>query len=346
MPSIKGKLFEFFVYRLLTACGFEPVNPDGLLVYRGSPGLMVQGVGQPHNADVLLSPPIQTPFYYPTRLLVECKCYNDSIGLPQIRNALGLRDDINNFEIVTKEILENRKTNRSSEPKFYDMKRYVYQVAVASIDGYKSTAYPFAKAHRIPLISFSQSALFAGIRYAISELDEMAKRNDELRRRISFSISEEMLHPGYGTYRNRCDCNEWQTYLEEVEKIERQITIGLLEDGTILFLLQKEQDHKPGYNVVPQDDGCTIHWYSNDDSTWVLDDHGTVYYFELPEELYNDWKRSVGKQRKDALRIKRDYFSKIVLFHRTEGGNEEITILHLSKRFMVNAERSLREQKE
>ena len=338
MSSIKGKLFEFFVYRLLVSCGFRPVNPDGLLVYRGGPGLMVQGVGQPHNADVLLSPPIQTPFYYPTRLLVECKCYNDTIGLPQIRNALGLRDDINNFEIVTEEILENRQRNRSRNPKFSDIKRYVYQVAVASIDGYKSTAYPFAKAHRIPLISFSQSALFADIRQAISVLDEMAKRNNELSRRISSSIGEEMLHPGQGTYRYRCDCNEWQTYLEEIEKIERQITIGLLEDGTILFLLQREQDRKQVYDVKPQYNGCTIHWYSQDDSTWVLDDHGAVYYFELPKELYDDWKRSVGKQRKDALRIKRDYFSKIVLFHRTECGDEDITILHLSKRFMDNAQ--------
>ena len=71
MASIKGKLFEYFVFRLLVSCGFKPVIPDELLVYKGGPGLMVQGIGQPHNADVLLTPPIQTPFYYPTRLLVE-----------------------------------------------------------------------------------------------------------------------------------------------------------------------------------------------------------------------------------------------------------------------------------
>ena len=109
MASIKGKLFEYFVFRLLVSCGFKPVIPDGLLVYKGGPGLMVQGIGQPHNADVLLTPPIQTPFYYPTRLLVECKCYDEPIGLPQIRNALGLRDDINNFEIVTEDILKKSK---------------------------------------------------------------------------------------------------------------------------------------------------------------------------------------------------------------------------------------------
>ncbi len=344
MVSIKGKLFEFFVYRLLAACGFKSVNPDGLLVYKGGPGLMVQGIGQPHNADVLLAPPIQTPFYYPTRLIVECKCYNDSIGLPQIRNALGLRDDVNNFEIVTEEILENRKYNRSTKPKFYDTKRYVYQIAVASIDGFKSTAFPFARAHRIPLISFAHSALFANIRQAISALDEYVKRNDDLAQRISSCITSVMLCSGYRAESDSFGCNEWRTYIEEIENIERNITIGLLEDGTLLFLLQAGQEHTRLYDTYVQDDGCTIHWSCGNDSTWVLNNDGTVYYFELPREIYKNWEYSVGQQRKDALKIKRDYFSKIVLFRRIEGEEENITILRLSEQFMNKAEQSLNNQ--
>lgn len=344
MASIKGKLFEFFVYRLLVACGFKPVTPDDLLVYKGNPGLMVQGMGQPHNADVLLYPPIQTPFYYPTRLLVECKCYNDTIGLPQIRNALGLRDDINSFEIVTEEILENRKHSRSRKPKFYEMKRYVYQVTVASIDGYKSTAYPFAKAHRIPLISFAKSSLFAGIRQAISELDDIVKEDDGLGRQISSHIGEIMIHPERGIDTNCFGCDEWLTYLEEVESIASKITVGLLEDGTLLFLLKNGKGNSESHNVEWQGDGCTIWWDSGDDSTWILNDHGVSYYFELPKELYDDWERSVGRQRRDALRIKREYFSKIVLFHRTKEENERITILRLSEQFMRRAEDALMEQ--
>ncbi|MCC8163537.1 MAG: hypothetical protein LIO86_10360 [Lachnospiraceae bacterium] len=73
MALLKGKLFEFFVKQLLMSCGFRPVDKDGLLVYEGTAGTMVQGLGQPHNADVLLSPPVQIPFYFPTRLIVECK---------------------------------------------------------------------------------------------------------------------------------------------------------------------------------------------------------------------------------------------------------------------------------
>lgn len=341
MASIKGRLFEFFVFRLLVACGFKPVAPDDLLVYQGGPGLMVQGCGQPHNADVLLSPPIQTPFYYPTRLVVECKCYNHTIGLPQVRNALGLRDDINNFEIVTEEILRNRKSNRSNAPKYYPMKRYVYQVAVASIDGFTNTAFPFAHAHRIPLMSFAHSVLFTNIRDAIAALDGIASRNDELGLQIDSCLRDVMLHPERIVSPDCFDCDAWRTYIEEIALIEQRITIGLLEDGTLLFLLRAEQTVNETYRSDIRDDGCTIHWHREDDSTWVLNNHGMVYHFELPNEIYHQWVRSEREQRRQALKIKRDYFSKIVLFNRIGRFDENIQIIKLSEEFIRCAEDNL-----
>ena len=96
------------------------------------------------------------------------------------------------------------------------------------------------------------------------------------------------------------------------------------------------------YDEDVQEDGCTIHWGPQDDNTWILNDHGTVYYFELPTEIYNHWERSVGEQRRDAVRIKRDYFSTIVLFRRTDSG-EKINVIRLSERFMRRAEETLQD---
>jgi len=340
MASIKGKLFEFFVYRLLVACGFKPVIPDDMLVYRGSAGLMVQGLGQPHNADVLLSPPIQTPFYYPTRLIVECKCYGEPIGLPQIRNALGLRDDVNNFEIITEDILKNRRYNRSKSQKYYPMKRYVYQVAVASIDGFRSTAFPFAQAHRIPLISFAYSSLFEDIRQIIDKLDNLAKKDEKLFYDINDFIDwcmhhqEKLIADIY--------IPNFQEYLCEIDIIERRITIGLLEDGTLLFLMREiSEDRLYNHYSGAYMDGYTIHWNYEDDGTWVLRNQENVYRFELPKEIYRQWKCSVGEQRKSALRIKEEYLSKIVLFHRTRSGSEDVQIIRLSEMFMMEAERTV-----
>ena len=139
------------------------------------------------------------------------------------------------------------------------MKRYVYQVAVASIDGFKSTAFPFAKAHRISLISFGNSGLFSGIRNAISDLDDFAKENNEFAHQISSLISHSMLHFDERVLESRLDCYEWHAYIHEIEQIEQLTTIGLLEDGTILFLLQADEEDLELYANYIHDDGCTIH---------------------------------------------------------------------------------------
>ena len=152
------------VDKLLLYSGFRRSYKDDLFVYDGSAGRMVQGLGQSHNADVLMDPPYQTPFCFPTRLLVECKCHNKAIGLPEIRNALGLKEDINGFEVVTEEILKARKSSYTKKTTCYPMKRYLYQVAVASFSSFTSKAIPFAQAHRMPLLSFGNSTDYREVR--------------------------------------------------------------------------------------------------------------------------------------------------------------------------------------
>lgn len=59
-----GKAFELFVKRILIHIGFSEVVSDGLYIYDGAPGQMIQGLGEAHNADVLLEPPVQTPLLF------------------------------------------------------------------------------------------------------------------------------------------------------------------------------------------------------------------------------------------------------------------------------------------
>lgn len=49
------------------------MKSDGLYIFDGAPGRMIQGLGEAHNADVLFEPPAQTPFYSCTRLLINVK---------------------------------------------------------------------------------------------------------------------------------------------------------------------------------------------------------------------------------------------------------------------------------
>lgn len=248
--SVKGKLFEFFVCKLLIFCGFKPVNKDGLLIYDGKPGTMIQGFGQPHNADVLLEPPFQTPFYFSTRLLIECKCYSEKIGLPVIRNALGLREDINRLDIVTKDILENRKVSRTTKPTSYPMKRYSYQVGVASINGFKDTAFSFAQTHRIPLISFAENRMFKNIRQCIDDIEQNA-REDENYAKYVLEFLKTNINDLYLDYTNYHYTNDFDdslnSFIREIRTFQQRIVIGLLEDGTIIFMVklgQRNNDYR------------------------------------------------------------------------------------------------------
>ena len=50
----KGKALELFIKRLLINVGFTEVLSDGLYLFEGAVGQMIQGLGGAHNTDVLL----------------------------------------------------------------------------------------------------------------------------------------------------------------------------------------------------------------------------------------------------------------------------------------------------
>lgn len=135
--------------------GFVEVKSDGLYIFDAGAGQMIQGLGEAHNADVLLEPPVQTPFYSLSRILIECKDYQKKVGLNTVRSILGLKEDINHFDIVDKkELIARRSTRRKGLTYRFD--RYDYQVAIAAMNGYTVPAQKFAATYRIPLLEFNR----------------------------------------------------------------------------------------------------------------------------------------------------------------------------------------------
>lgn len=341
MYSIKGKVFEFFVFRFLYSCGFEPIVPDGMFVFGETDMLMVQGLGGAHNADVLMAPPVQIPCAYPIRLLVECKCYNESVGLPIIRNALGMRHDINSMEVLSTDILENREDNRNNKQRLYKMNRYQYQVAVAAIDDFAVTTFAFAAAHRIPLISFARSRIFENIRMLINAIDLEARLSSNHANEIRAKMKKWMEHPEWMT-NERFENTSFDRFVNELLSIEKETSIGLLSDGTMLFLRKNNYALSLVSDEFTYDDGFTIHWYTEEDSTWVIrfwEDRGerrylSEYLFELPKELYEEWKRSAKEQKEEAKHVKRDYFNHITLFSRGSASEVIIKRIPLSQSFI------------
>ncbi len=318
--TLKGKVFEYFLKQLLEGCGFTPVLSDGMIVYDGSAGQMIHGLGQAHNADVLMAPPMQTPFYYNTNLLVECKCYSEPLGLPFVRNVLGLREDINKFDIITPDILNARKNYHGKTPKLFPFNRYTYQVALASISGFTRPAIEFAQVHRIPLISFAEGELFAPLREAIDSID-------------SSNFSEldwtDILNGNYN------DIDEIEYFFDYTEDLKERVRIGLLENGTILFLCQYYNNKEAYYS----DNSFTLHW-ENRTNNWTLKNNDLEYHFELPKEMMMEWEMQTRNSENDfyrkmsALNLKEKYFPKVYLF---DTDTACIRVLKINKDFLYNA---------
>lgn len=301
-----GKLFELLIEKMLSNAGFLKVEGDDLYIFNGPAGLMINGLGQAHNADVLMSPPAQTPFYFPSRILIECKDYKKPANLNVLRSALGLREDINAFEIIDAEVLKSRRiSNRSWS--VYNYQRYHYQVGVASFKGFTIAAQEFAMAHRIPLITFDKMPFWNLLSNMLDELN---------------ADNFNMLDEGFD-----------RQFIRACDNIAEKISVAMLDDGQMLFL----------YNLSNRptefsEDFYDLYWQQKN-SYWILKCGSVEYAFQLPRKIQEEWLKnsnSYNTLRYNALSCKEHYLSHLVVYY-LEGGLAKIKILSISKERLQEA---------
>lgn len=279
----KGKAFEIFIKRLLMNVGFSGIESDGLYIFDGAPGQMIQGLGEAHNADVLLEPPVQTPFYVRTRLLIECKDYIRKVGLNTIRSVLGLREDINHFNIVDIDELTARRCQNRQGIFYYSYERFNYQVAVAALNGYTVPAQKFAATYRIPLLEFDKMPFW--------------KKWDDLIENISNSISY-----SYGA----------QEQIERLaDEIGRRLAIAITNSGQLLILYRVEGENNEFADYY------TLHW-SDPYSLWELRTGSQVYVFQLPDKIMELWLENSTNElemKREAIDCKAKFLSNMIVYY-------------------------------
>jgi len=334
-PSqIKGALLEFLVRKLLRNCGFTSVKPDGHYVFEqiGNGLFFVNGKGAAHDADVLMEPPIQLPFSYPSRLLFECKAYKNNVGLGVIRNVLGLRYDINEFEIITDESVLKRKNNKRSKYAISDRTRYNYQVGVASVEPFSSSAFEFAANNKIPLLSLS---------WFIPETT--LSLFNSINRHYIYGIAEPIRIDLFSYLKNKSDSDYYDnginSFLENDEiigsiirgfnSVINQTIIGLTETGDLIFLFS-EGSETLDYFFYYDDYGpfrARIHYYRNNPNQWLLQLRGESnnisysFRFFVPKRLMKLW-REHSLDKNVAINIKEEFLSRIFLFKKQQQLNE------------------------
>lgn len=307
-----GKAFELLVKQILMHIGFSEVKSDQLYIFDGTAGQMIQGLGDAHNADVLVEPPVQTPFYSPSRLLVECKDYRSPIGLNVLRSALGLREDINHFDIVDMKELNARRSNRRSGI-VHDFSRYSYQVAVASMSGFTKPAQNFAATHRIPLIEFNKMPFWHEFcRLAGSE-------NRSSRAGVqAHSISDHDIY-------------------QLIHGIASKSAVAITNSGQMLFLFRTSNG--------PTDfsDYYTLHWQDSK-SPWRLDAGLAHYEFQLPKHILKAWLSNSTNEldmKINAIHLKEHELSHMVVYYSDDYGMPQVKMISINRYALADALKEL-----
>lgn len=298
----QGKAFELFVKRILMMIGFSEVKSDGLYIFDGAPGQMIQGLGEAHNADVLLEPPAQTPFLGSIRLLIECKDYKNKIGLGIIRSALGLRDDINHFDIVDINELNARRTNRRYGL-VYDYERFSYQVAVAAINGFTIPAQNFAATHRIPLIEFDKMSFWGRLKWLLEQIDPLDDSD--------------------------LNQNEETQIVELAENIGQGVAMAITNTGQLLFLYRVSEVTE---NQNYFSDTYSLGW-RDPNQPWELISGEQRYMFQLPKSIMRKWLDNTTsdlEMKKNAVYCKTNFMSNMIVYY-TQNGKAKIKMISIDK---------------
>jgi hypothetical protein len=143
--QIRGRIFEEILKFYLEQQGYE-IIPKQIQNYygvrSGSNGLNVKGRGGWHQIDALGQFQFQIPFIYPIRLISEAKCQKNRIGLPIMRNFVG----------VLKDISENYFIDKYKDLKYKDRFRFTDCGAIFSTSEFTKEAQMYAYAQGIYLI--------------------------------------------------------------------------------------------------------------------------------------------------------------------------------------------------
>ncbi len=305
--KIKGILFEFIIRQLLLDRGFTSVIPDKHYVYEDRGLFFINGKGAAHDADVLMDPPMQIPFSYPSRVLFECKAYRKTrkVGLNIIRNALGLRYDINEFEIVNDQMIKDRKTK--SRYASSNRNRYQYQVGVASVNYFSKNAREFAANNKIPLLSL-RNLMPGSICDLFDEIDgnylgKIAPRIiEELQGYLKSKSKDTPISKALQNFLNT------DSIIGKIHKETKRISnvlVALNEYSDFFFLFGdqieelenlKEKTMILKGNIVkgrlPSNKANFLDETGKDDSIWSLVIKGNMIHFFFTDEGMQQWENS------------------------------------------------------
>lgn len=302
--QIRGLVLEEIILVLLRKAGYRVLKAgEDALIRDGKAGsLEVQGRGEWHQIDAIVTYDYTPAFLFPIRLGLEAKAYfptyeqpsgklksSGRVGIEVIRNAVGVVKDLN--ENYFSDVAQTLK-----------LKRYSYVYSVFSLYGFTENAQRYAVAHQIYLIQYHHNYLFNGIKEILSRLEGMvARQNEQLAIRETlrgfFGNSEEYRR---GELRHIFG-QEFELIRELLEEVQR---IG----GSYFGLLNGEYpihviSEAPIDEVFDRDEYEVPIWV-HEDGTVSISLKNNNLFFELPtvvaqllQDVWTDDRRIANFKR-------------------------------------------------
>lgn len=181
IKQIRGLVLEEIILVLLRKAGYRILKAgEDALIRDGNAGsLEVQGRGEWHQIDAIVTYDYTPAFLFPIRLGLEAKAYfptyeqpsgklktSGKVGIEVIRNAVGVIKDLN--ENYFSDVAQTLK-----------LKRYSYVYSVFSLHGFTKNAQRYAVAHQIYLIQYHHNYLFNRIKEVLRCLEGTIARQSE-----------------------------------------------------------------------------------------------------------------------------------------------------------------------
>ena len=321
IPQIRGMLLEEAVLQMLRTAGYTSVERAGQdpTLHDGHSGLEVRGRGEKHQTDAVADFRILQPFSNPHRLIVEAKCYSQQypVGLPIVRNAVGVLKDISEWWVPT-----GRGNNATMKG------RYHYQYAIFSASGYTPEAQRYAYAQDIYLIQYEKSRFIKPVIQAIRRLtpvdfgaqtwNAIDVSLKDLRRDIRKAIQNNGDFSGSLTNHGRMSI---ERILHAVSEIEG--TIFAIAGGGFPIHLIPSPD--VSLRELPAHTKVRIFW---DNQSWYLEDERSrrqLFSFDIPPQLLDLYAEHGNLTRSRALDLKSEALDKLQAVLVTDGEVRLIT---------------------
>jgi len=273
-------------YKTVEKAGNDPTLKDG------RSGIEVLGRGEKHQIDAIADYKASPPFCNPQRLLVEGKMYDSNypVGLPVIRNAVGVLKDINEFFYSSD--IENEPSKN----------RYHYTYGIFSASGYRKSAMRYAYAHDIYLIPVAQSHFFRPVVNSIRSINADDLRNSGLKIQTLRNIVRENLKSDIETLFSISETElnyKLKEYICECKKI-RFAFIAIAGNSFPILLIPS-----PDFNLSELNSINNYRLFFNQEG-WYIEDvnNRRLFSFDLPAELFKLFANEGVLTQQAALDLK------------------------------------------